>query len=73
MCHALGWHVVDIGSGPLVHHFFFRMTPEMVLIFWAYFCLPPLFRSPALGLALGNPSVRARGRRLSRRDFTGPV
>jgi His/Glu/Gln/Arg/opine family amino acid ABC transporter permease subunit len=22
---------------------FFRITPEMVLIFWAYFCLPPLF------------------------------
>lgn len=26
---------------------FFRITPELVLIFWAYFCLPPL-----LGLSL---------------------
>jgi His/Glu/Gln/Arg/opine family amino acid ABC transporter permease subunit len=22
---------------------FFRIVPEMVLIFWAYFCLPPIF------------------------------
>jgi His/Glu/Gln/Arg/opine family amino acid ABC transporter permease subunit len=22
---------------------FFRITPELVLVFWAYFCLPPIF------------------------------
>ncbi len=29
---------------------FFRTTPELVLIFWAYFCLPPIF-----GLRLSAP------------------
>src|SRR4051794_5588709 len=33
---------------------FFRTTPEMVLIFWAYFCLPPLLDIRLSGLTAGT-------------------
>jgi His/Glu/Gln/Arg/opine family amino acid ABC transporter permease subunit len=36
-----GWRpAVAIAKGYIT---FFRITPEIVLIFWVYFCLPPLF------------------------------
>ncbi len=33
---------------------FFRATPEMVLIFWGYFCLPLIFQSRVSGLWTGS-------------------
>ena len=33
---------------------FFRATPEMVLIFWGYFCLPLIFQSIVSGLWTGS-------------------
>lgn len=33
---------------------FFRVTPEMVLIFWAYFCIPLLFGLRVSGLWAGS-------------------
>ncbi len=34
--------------------FFFRATPEMVLIFWAYFCIPLIFQLRVSGLWSGS-------------------
>ena len=33
---------------------FFRATPELVLIFWAYFCLPPILDVRMSGLTVGT-------------------
>ena len=36
---------------------FFRVTPEMVLIFWAYFCVPLLFEVRVSGLWAGSATL----------------
>ncbi len=36
---------------------FFRTTPEMVLIFWAYFCMPVAFGWQVSGLAAGSVTL----------------
>lgn len=33
---------------------FFRTTPEMILIFWAYFCVPLIFQIRVSGLLVGS-------------------
>ena len=40
---------------------FFRTTPEMVLIFWVYFCFPPLFDVRLSAFWSGNTRAHVSG------------
>jgi His/Glu/Gln/Arg/opine family amino acid ABC transporter permease subunit len=55
--------VLRLGGGKWSRRFvdayltFFRTTPEMVLIFWAYFCLPAVLGIQMSGLTAGSLSL----------------
>jgi His/Glu/Gln/Arg/opine family amino acid ABC transporter permease subunit len=50
-------HISAAGWAVNAYISFFRTTPEMVLIFWAYFCLPVAIGWQASGLAAGSVTL----------------
>jgi His/Glu/Gln/Arg/opine family amino acid ABC transporter permease subunit len=43
LCAARISPIRSLSTASKLYIAFFRITPELVLIFWAYFCLPPIF------------------------------